>query len=249
MSRVRVCAICLILFLAAPARAADSISVAVASNFTRSAAELAEQFEAETGIAARLSSGSTGKLYTQILNGAPFDVFLAADADRPMRLEQSGHTVDGARATYAIGALVLWSRSAQDCRAALSDEHSGRIALANPATAPYGKAAVEYLTRAGYWDSVSTRAVYGENINQTLQFVATGNAVLGLIAKSQLGARQLPEAACVWEVPASPHANLKQQAVLLLRAADKDGARRFYDFLSSDAARKIIERHGYEVPR
>lgn len=249
MKPVRVCAILLILLLAAPVRAGGTVTVAVASNFTRSAAELAEHFEAETGIAVRLSAGSTGKLYAQILNGAPFDVFLAADAERPIRLEQSGHIVAGARTTYANGALVLWSRSAKDCRAVLSDEHSGHIALANPETAPYGRAAVEYLTSAGYWDSVSDRAVYGENINQTLQFVATGNAVLGLVAKSQKDAPQLPEAACVWDVPASSHSNLEQQAVLLLRAADNDDAWRFYEFLGSEAAREIIGRQGYEVPR
>jgi len=246
---VRVGAIFLIVLLTVPVWAGDSITVAVASNFTRSAAELAERFEAETGVSVRLSTGSTGKLYAQILNGAPFDVFLAADAERPTRLEQSGYAVGGARTTYAKGALVLWSRSANDCRAVLSDEHSGHIALANPETAPYGRAAVEYLTSAGYWDSVSARAVYGENINQTLQFVATGNAVLGLVAKSQMGAPQLPEAACVWEVPNSAYSHLEQQAVLLVRAAHNDGARRFYEFLGSEAAQEIIERQGYEVPR
>lgn len=246
---MRARAILLILILATPARAADSITVAVASNFTRSATDLAAHFEAETGIAVRLSNGSTGKLYAQILNGAPFDVFLAADADRPTRLEQSGHAVAGARISYARGALVLWSRSAGDCRAVLSDETSGHVALANPETAPYGKAAIEYLSGAGYWDSVSRRAVYGENINQTLQFVATGNAVVGFIAKSQLVAPQLPEATCTWELPASSYSNLDQQAVLLERATDNKNARRFFEFLRSIAAQEIIGQHGYEVPR
>lgn len=248
MSPVRVCAIFLLL-LSVPVRAGDVVTVAVASNFIRSAAELAERFETETGVTVRLSTGSTGKLYAQIINGAPFDVFLAADAERPARLEQSGHVVTGARFTYAQGALVLWSRSASDCRAVLSDKHSGRIALANPETAPYGRAAVEYLSGAGYWDSVSVRAVYGENINQTLQFVATGNAVLGLIAKSQMGAPQLPRPACAWEVPSASYSKLEQQAVLLVRAAENDSALRFYEFLGSDTAQEIIERQGYEVPR
>lgn len=246
---MRACAILLILLLATPVRAADSVTVAVASNFARSAVALAERFEAETGVAVRLSNGSTGKLYAQILHGAPFDVFLAADVERPARLEQSGHAVAGARFTYATGALVLWSRSERDCHAALSDENGGHIALANPETAPYGKAAVEYLSGAGYWNSVSERAVYGENINQTLQFVATGNAVIGLIAKSQLVAPQLPEAACTWEVPASSYSNLEQQAVLMRRAAGNDNATRFFEFLRSAAAQEIIRRHGYEVAR
>jgi molybdate transport system substrate-binding protein len=246
---VRNCVIFLIVLLACPAQAADSITVAVASNFTRTAAELAEHFEAETGVAVRLSIGSTGKLYSQILNGAPYDIFLAADAERPTLLERSGHAVAGSRFTYATGVLILWSRSASDCHAALGDSGSGRVALANPATAPYGKAAVEYLSEAGYWDSVSTRAVYGENINQALQFVATGNAVIGVIAKSQLVAPQLPEASCSWEVPASSHSSLEQQAVLMQRAAANDDARRFLGFLRTAAAREIVGRHGYEVPR
>ena len=245
--QVRAGVIFLVLLLAGPVWGADSITVAVASNFARSAVELAESFEAETGIPVRLSNGSTGKLYAQIVNGAPFDVFLAADAARPARLEQTGHAVPESRFTYARGALVLWSRSVADCRAALSDSKSGRIALANPETAPYGKAAVEYLSGAGFWDSVSGRAVYGENINQTLQFVATGNAVVGLIAKSQLAAPELPAATCTWEVPPASHAGLEQQAVLLARAVDNVAAQSFYAWLQSDAARKIIGRYGYEV--
>lgn len=246
---MRACVIVLILLSAVPTQATDSITVAVASNFARAAIELAERFETETGVAVRLSSGSTGKLYAQIVNGAPFDIFLAADVERPVRLEQSGHAVAGSRFTYAQGALVLWSRSASDCPAALRSRDSGRVALANPETAPYGKAAVEYLTAAGYWNSVSERAVYGENINQTLQFVATGNAVIGLIAKSQLAVPQLPEAACVLEVPASSYSHLDQQAALLQRAARNDNARRFLAYLRTDAAREILGRHGYVVPR
>lgn len=125
-----------------PVLAADTITVAVASNFSRPAAELAARFAGETGVVVRISNGSTGKLYAQIVNGAPFDVFLAADTERPKLLEESGHAVAESRFTYAQGALVLWSRDAKDCLAALADEGSGRVALANPRTAPYGKAAV-----------------------------------------------------------------------------------------------------------
>ena len=237
----------LLLLVSGPGLAGDQITVAVASNFSRAAAELSAKFAGETGITVRISNGSTGKLYAQILNGAPFDVFLAADAERPILLEQSGHAVAGSRTTYAEGALVLWSGVANDCLAALGDEHGGRVALANPQTAPYGKAAIEYLSAEGVWDSVSRRAVYGENINQALQFVATGNAAIGFIAKSQLAAPQLPQAACTWELPASSHSSLEQQGVLLARAADNEGARRFLDYLGSAAAHEILTRHGYGV--
>jgi molybdate transport system substrate-binding protein len=245
---VRTCAFLALLVLGAePALSGDRVTVAVASNFSRAAAELSEQFADDTGITVRISNGSTGKLYAQILNGAPFDVFLAADAERPILLEQSGHAVAGTRATYAEGALVLWSGEAGDCPAALRDEHGGRVALANPATAPYGKAAIEYLSAEGLWDMVSGRTVYGENINQALQFVATGNATIGFIAKSQLGAPQLPRAACTWELPASSYSSLEQQAVLLTRAADNEGALRFIEYLRSEAAHEILTRHGYGV--
>lgn len=246
---MRVGAILLVFLLAVPARAADAINVAVASNFSRAAAELAEQFEAETGLAVRLSIGSTGKLYAQILNGAPFDVFLAADTARPARLERSGHAVAGTRFTYATGSLVLWSRSARDCLAALTNDGAGHVALANPETAPYGKAAVEFLATAGYWESVSARAVYGENINQALQFAATGNAAIGIVARSQLTAPQLPAATCTWVVPAASSTGLEQQAVLLQRAADNANALRFFEFLGTDRARATIRRHGYELAR
>jgi len=230
-----------------PVLAADTILVAVASNFSRPAAVLAAGFTVETGVSVRISNGSTGKLYAQIVNGAPFDVFLAADAERPMLLEKSGHAVAASRFTYTQGALVMWSRDAPDCLAVLAQEGGGRVALANPQTAPYGMAAVEFLQAEGSWESVSARAVYGENINQTLQFVATGNAAVGFIAKSQLGAPQLPEPGCVWEVPAASYTPIEQQAVLLERAAGNANARRFLEYLRSAEARDILSRQGYGV--
>ncbi len=240
-------ALLLLLAMAVPAFAGDVVTIAVASNFSSAAAELASRFTIATGIEVRLASGSTGKLYAQILNGAPYDLLLAADAERPALLERSGHAIAASRFTYATGALVLWSRDTTDCLATLADPEAGHVALANPATAPYGRAAREFLEYEGLWAAVSGRAVYGENIAQTLQFVATGNAVLGLIARAQLGSEQLPSAACAWEVPADTHSSLDQQAVLLARAASNPGARRFHDFLRSPAAREIIRSHGYGV--
>ena len=228
---------CTLILLAFPALAGELVTVAVASNFSRTAGELSARFAGETGITVRISNGSTGKLYAQILNGAPFDVFLAADARRPALLEQAGRTVPGSRFTYAVGALVLWSRDAEDCLAALHDEDAGRVALANP----------EFLKREGLWGSVSKRAVFGENIGQAMQFVATRNAPLGLIARSQLSVPQLPDAACTWDVPSDYYSGLDQQAVLLARAAGNESAARFYDWLRSADAREVIAQHGYEV--
>lgn len=233
------------LLLTGQAVAGDSLLVAVASNFAHTATELAARFEQETGTAVRLSGGSTGKLYAQIINGAPYDVFLAADAARPAILERSGFAVPGSRRTYAIGRLVIYSIRVDDCLAALRDSQAGRIAIANPAIAPYGAAARQYLERAGLWEGVSVRAVYGENIAQALHFASTGNAVAALVARSQLRARFVPEPRCAFEIPAAMHDAVEQQVVLL--DADNPAAALFVEFLGSAAARRIIEQAGYEV--
>lgn len=232
--------------------AEDAVTVAVASNFAKTAQTLSAAFTQATGIPVRLSYGSTGKLYAQIINGAPFDVFLAADSARPLLLEQSGLIIDGSRQTYATGSLVLWSRDeklrGQDCRDVLERGAYHRLALANPATAPYGAAAREFLAGMELWEAASRRAVYGENISQTLQFVATGNATLGFIASSQAIDATLPKATCAWSVPISRHTPLRQQAVTLKRAGDNDRAVRFANFLNSPVAKDLIREHGYEVP-
>jgi len=238
----------LLILVSGSVPAADTVTVGVASNFSRAATELSTLFTAQTGIAVRLSNGSTGKLYAQIRNGAPFDVFLSADVRRPELLEQSGDAVAGSRFTYAEGALVLWSRDAPDCLAVLQDVDAGHVALANPETAPYGRAAKEFLTGQGYWDAVAGRAVYGENIMQTLQFAATGNAVLGVVAHSHLADPRVPDAACTWAVPVTSHTPIRQQAVLLATGADNGAAKRFLEFLGSDDARDVITRYGYGVP-
>jgi molybdate transport system substrate-binding protein len=175
-------------------------------------------------------------------------VLLAADAERPRRLEASGAAVPGTRFTYARGALVLWSRHAQDCLAALRRDDGGLVAIANPATAPYGAAAKAVLHAAGFWGPLHDRLVIGENIAQTLQFAASGNAQLGFIARSQLQVPSLPLATCTWPVPAAMHEPIDQQAILLRRGANHRGAASFLQFLRGDAGRAIIRRDGYELP-
>lgn len=226
----------------------EYVTVAVASNFGTTARELAARFEQDTDYEIRITTASTGKLYAQVINGAPFDLLLAADAERPRRLEAAGVGVAGTRFTYARGMLVLWSRTAADCRAALRNVDGGRVAIANPETAPYGAAARSFLQRADLWAAVRERLVIGENIAQTLQFAASGNAELGFIARSQLQAASLPPASCSWPVPESLHDPVDQQAILLQRGADSEGARAFFEFLRSDAGRAIIQRHGYGLP-
>lgn len=236
---------------ALPAATAEPLTLAVASNFSLPARELATQFHGQSGHDVRIAAGSTGKLYAQIINGAPFDIFLAADAERPRLLEESGHGVAGSRFTYAIGSLVLWSRDPSlaggDCSGALDGLGNRKLAIANPLTAPYGAAAKAFLQSVDAWDALQAQLVYGENIAQTLQFVATGNASLGLIAGSHAAVDTLPEATCHWPIPASSHPPLEQQAILLQRAGKNAVAQEFLRFLRNDEARDIIARGGYAV--
>ncbi len=234
-------------------QADDIVRLAVASNFVQTAAVLSERFSEASSIEVRISSGSTGKLYAQIVNGAPFDIFLAADAERPRLLEQGGHAVQGSRTTYATGVLVLWSGHQalrdRDCRDVLQRGEYRHLAIANPATAPYGAAAKRFLEDAGLWEEARGRAVYGENIAQALQFVATGNATLGFVAEPQLRHGRLPPTSCKWPVPVSDESRLDQQLVLLNAAAGNKAAIDFLDFLDSEQARVIIAGSGYGVPR
>ena len=232
--------------------AKDVVTIAVASNFVSTAEAIAAAFAAGSSATVRISPGSTGKLYAQILNGAPYDIFLSADAERPRLLEQQGRAVSRSRMTYATGGLVLWSRdrrlAGKDCREALEQAAFGRVAIANPDTAPYGAATRQFLVAEDLWDDVSSRAVYGENISQTLQFVATGNASLGFVARSQTILANLPAASCSWVVPETWHAPIRQQGVMLVRAESNEAAREFFAFLTSATARQIIREHGYRVP-
>ena len=220
------------------------VQVAVAANFTAAAREIAAAFEDRTGDAALLSFGSTGQLYAQIVQGAPFEVFLAADQERPERAEREGLAVPGSRRTYAVGRLVLFSAEAGRVRGpdALRDPGLRRIALANPRLAPYGRAALEVAEALGMRDILRGRQVIGMNVSQAHQFVRTGNAELGFLALSQVartsdGSR--------WLVPEDLHAPIRQQAVLLDAGRDNPAARRFLDFLDSRTAREILRRHGY----
>lgn len=231
----------------------EVVTVAVASNFATAARELGARFATESDTEVRLSFGSTGKLYAQIVNGAPFDVFLAADTERPLMLEGSGHGVAGMRFNYATGSLVLWSTdrtlNGRDCREALLNGDFRWLALGNPITVPYGQAARDVLAHFELWDAAHQRLVFGENVAQVLQFTATGNATLGFIARSQSLQAALPAATCSWAVPESMHEPINQQLILLSRAADNPAAKEFLVFMRSPAAREIIIAHGYGAPR
>jgi molybdate transport system substrate-binding protein len=239
-------AACLVLVLVAGA-SADEIRVAVASNFTAAMQAIAARFAEHSGHRVVLAFGSTGRHYAQIVNGAPFDAFFAADARRPGLLEQEGLAVPGSRFTYAQGRLVLWSPRAGyvDAQGAVLDNGFRHLAIANPRLAPYGRAAEEVLRALGLWSRLSDRLVRGENVAQAFQFVASGNAELGFVAAAQLKRRGAGMGGSQWEVPEALYSPITQQAVLL---ADKAAARALLAYVRGPAGRELIEQYGYGVP-
>jgi molybdate transport system substrate-binding protein len=230
-----------------PALQAAEIHIAVAANFTDATRDIIPLFEKASGHKVKASYGSTGKLYTQIEHGAPFQVFLAADSKRPQKAEATGLAVPGSRFTYARGQLVLWSAKADtftDGEAYLKGLHFKRAAMANPKTAPYGLAAQQVMQHLGLWEQAKQKMVRGDSIAQTFQFVATGNTEAGFVAYSQVKAWK-KGGGSLWVIPADYYAPIEQQAVLLQKGKDNAAARAFLDFLKSDAAHKVIEGYGY----
>jgi molybdate transport system substrate-binding protein len=228
---------------------AAEVLAAVAANFTVAMQKIAVEFEKDTGHKAVLSFGATGAFYAQIRNGAPFMLLLAADNETPARLEKEGTAVAGTRFTYATGRLVLWSAQpglVDDKGEVLAKGGFERIALANPKLAPYGAAAIEALTRLNLLERLRPRFVQGENIGQAYQFVATGNAPLGFVALSQVMVDGRIAKGSAWVVPASLHAPIRQDAVVLAPGKDSAAAAALAAYLRGDKARAIIRGHGYE---
>ena len=227
---------------------ADEVHVAVASNFAAAIKDLASRFEQQTQHQVTLSFSSSGKIFAQIQHGAPFHLFLSADQTKPQALENSGLIVPGSRFTYALGSLVLWSaqpdKVGNDSRILHTDDFN-KLALANPKLAPYGAAAVEVLDSLQLTAATQHTWVMGENIAQTYQFVASGNAELGFVALSQVIDVDTQTISSGWQVPAELHQPLRQDAVLLKRGQNHVGAQAFWTYLKSEEAQTIIRSYGY----
>lgn len=234
------------LLLLNPAQA-ETVHAAVASNFRVAMKDIATQFENNSGHKVALSFGSSGKLFAQIENGAPFQVFLSADQAKPEALEKAGLSVPGSRFTYALGALALWSAkpgfALDDAR--LKSGDFNKLALANPQLAPYGAAAVEVLESLKLKQATEPKWVMGQNIAQTYQFVDSGNADLGFVALSQIMAKGKVKEGSSWIIPAELYSPIRQDAVLLDSAKGSAGAKALLDYLRSDEARSIIRAYGY----
>ncbi len=228
---------------------ASELRIAVASNFLPVMQELVAGFQKTGDTSVRISAGSSGKHYAQIVNGAPYDVFFSADAAKAILLEQQGLGVAGTRSTYAVGRLVLWPSVAESEAAIaqlqrLTIDDGAYLAMANPLLAPYGLAAQQVLEQLKLWGQLDASIVQGENIAQTFQYVASGNASLGFVARSQLIVYE-KDASEMWLVPAEMHMPINQQLIVL---TDTDAARQFLAYIQSPAAQAIIRSYGYEIP-
>jgi len=228
---------------------AAEVPVAVAANFSAPMKIIAQDFERDTGHKARLTFGATGQFYAQIRNGAPFAVLLSADDATPIKLEKEGLGVIGSRFTYATGKLVLWSKKPGlvDAQAdVLRNSPFDKIAVANPKLSPYGAAAMETLDTMGLRERIRPKTVEGSNIAQTFQFVASENAALGFVALSQVVENGTIKEGSAWIVPASMHAPIKQDAVLLSAGRDSPAAAALLKYLQGDKAKAVIRAFGYE---
>jgi molybdate transport system substrate-binding protein len=225
---------------------AETVNVAVAANFTDAANEIATAFAAATDHEAVLSFGASGQFYTQITQGAPFEVFLSADDIRPAQAVTEGYGVEGSVFTYAIGQLVLYSIEPGRVTGpeTLSAGDFQQIAIANPETAPYGRAAVETMQALGAYDALQARIVQGQNIGQAYQFVETGNAEIGFVALGQVSQSNVGSR---WVVPQESYTPLRQDAVLLKTGEANQAAAAFLEFLQGDEASAIIEKYGYAL--
>lgn len=229
---------------------ANEVSVAVAANFTGPMEKIAPAFEKATGHKALIAYGTVGKFYAQVKNGAPFDVLISSDEQTPMKLEKDALALEPTRFTYAIGKLVLWSATpglVDDKGEVLKRGNFKHLSLANPKMAVYGAAALEVMKKLGVDAALEPKWVLGENITQTYQFAATGNAELGFVALSQIFKDGQYAAGSYWLVPTALYPQIRQDAVLLTRGKDNPAAFALLNYLKSDAAKQVIRAHGYEL--
>ncbi|WP_405123551.1 molybdate ABC transporter substrate-binding protein [Pseudomonas sp. M20] len=244
------CLASLLAVFAIGAAQADEVQLAVAANFTAPIQAIAADFEKDTGHKLVAAYGATGQFYTQIKNGAPFEVFLSADDTTPEKLEKEGDTVKGSRFTYAIGTLALWSAKEGYVDAkgeVLKNNEYQHLSIANPKAAPYGLAATQVLEKLKLTEATKAKIVEGQNITQAYQFVSTGNAELGFVALSQIYKDGKVSSGSAWIVPASMHDPIKQDAVILNKGKDNAAAKALVEYLKGPKAAAVIKSYGYQL--
>jgi molybdate transport system substrate-binding protein len=242
----------LLMALATPVFAQQELTIAAAADLQSAMREIATRFEKTTGAKVKLSFGSSGNFFSQIENGAPFDLFFSADIDYPKKLQAAGLAIPDSLYQYATGKIVLWvpKSSALDVSRGLqvvADPSVQKLAIANPEHAPYGRAAQAALRRAGLWDKVSSKLVLGENISQTAQFVQSGNADAGILALSLVLAAGMKDQGRYFEVSQDLYPPLQQSAVILSHSQHKELAARFMDFLKTDEIRSLLKQYGFST--
>lgn len=228
---------------------ADEVQVAVAANFTAPIQAIAKDFEKDTGHTLVAAYGATGQFYAQIKNGAPFEVFLAADDSTPAKLEQEKEIVPGSRFTYAIGTLALWSAKEGyvDAKGDVLKQNTYKhLSIANPKAAPYGLAATQVLDKLKLTEATQGKIVEGQNITQAFQFVSTGNAELGFVALSQIYKDGKVTSGSAWIVPSTLHDPIRQDAVILNKGKDSAAAKALVEYLKGPKAAAVIKAYGYE---
>ena len=238
--------------VSAAAAPAQTLSIAAASDLQAVLPTLVQRFESQSGIGARLTFGSSGNFFSQIQNGAPFDLFLSADVEYPRQLVSANLALGDTLYEYASGRLVLWTRKdsgidVQQGLRVLTDPHVRRIAIANPEHAPYGRAAVAALRHERLYETVQSKLVLGENISQAAQFVQSGNADVGILALSVALAPALKAGGTYAEIPSTMHPAIRQAAVVLRGAKNQKAARDFLAFLKQPDSMKLLADFGFAV--
>jgi molybdate transport system substrate-binding protein len=232
----------------------QSVRVAAAADLKYAMEELSADFASKTGMKVDVTTGSSGNFFAQIQSGAPFDLFFSADTDYPKKLGAGGFAEPGTLSLYALGRIAIWAPPGAAIDLSnqgwnvLADAAVQKIAIANPMLAPYGRAAVAALQKAGIYEQVKSKLVYGEDISQAAQFVQSGNAQAGIIALSLAQSPGMKEGK-MWVIPAGMHPQIEQGVVMLKNAKNKNGAHAFLDFVKSAAGMAILEKHGFAVPR
>jgi molybdate transport system substrate-binding protein len=235
----------LVLSMSTSAFAADTLTVAVAASFKRPFGEIARRFEASHPIKVEASFASTGTLHSQIVNGARYDIFLAADDKRPQDLHNKG--LAETPVIYARGSVVIWTNRENLCRAgnwesAIQDAGVRKIAIASPTTSPYGEAAERALRNEGLWEATNPRFVYSQDVGQAFQYVYSGAVAAGFCARSD-AVSSVGRAGCYFEIGAAPP--VEHSACILIRSKNREAARLFMKFLGSPEAEKIKREYGY----
>lgn len=232
---------------------AEDITIAAASDLNFAFKEIVTEYEKSTGNHVKLTLGSSGNFFSQIQNGAPFDLYFSADIGYPRKLEEAGLVVPGSLYPYAVGRIVLWTGNGSHLDLAkglevLREPMIKKIAIANPKHAPYGRAAVAAMDYFKVYDQVKDKLILGENISQAAQFIESGACDAGIVALSLALAPAMKAAGQYWEIPATAHAPLEQGAVILKQAKHPEAARQFLEFIKGSQGQEIMKRYGFTLP-